>query len=318
MVLPTIVAHADWGTAPRKRQVAVARLAAGAAQASGYAVTSLGPAPDGSGPAGDLLDALAAAAAPGQAVAGFDFAIGLPRAYALAAGICSFPEFLDVLGTPPWQEFSLVATQASEVALRRPFYPARPGGTRRDHLYAGLGLTGAELRRRCDGSDAETLFWTLGGKQVGKAALAGWRLLGAARRRRAPVALWPFAGPLPALLAGAPGVVAAEAYPREYYRHVRPGRARSRWSKRRRDDRLAWAPGILGWAESLGVTWDAGVRRRVEDGLSAGPDGEDEFDAMIGLLGVIAVVTGKLPPGEPRDDPAVITTEGWILGRQAV
>jgi hypothetical protein len=331
------VAHADWGTAPRKRQVAVARRAAGgeraAGQLAGYVITSLARAPDGGASnrgtsnrgtsnrgasnRGGLLDGLAAAASPGLAVAGFDFAIGLPLAYARAAGISSFPAFLDVLGSPPWQEFGLVAAQASEISLGRPFYPARPGGTRRDHLYQGLGLTARELRRQCEGRDAETLFWTLGGKQVGKAALAGWQLLAAARRRQPPLALWPFAGPLPKLLDGGAGVVAAETYPREYYRYVRPGPA-SRWSKRRRADRLAWIPGILRWAESLGVGWDAGVRSRVEDGLSAGPDGEDEFDAVIGLLGMIAVITGTLPSGEPDDDPAVTTVEGWILGRPAV
>jgi hypothetical protein len=279
-------------------------------------VTSLTPVPDSGGPEGDLLQRLAAAAAPGQAVAGFDFPIGLPRAYAEAAGILSFPEFLDLLSSPPWQEFSTVAGQASEITLGRPFYPARPGGTRREHLYRALGLTAAQLRRRCEGSDAETLFWTLGGKQVGKAALDGWRMLTAARQRQQPVALWPFAGPLTTLLDGRGGLVAAEAYPREYYRHIRPA-ARTRWSKRRRDDRLAWAPGILAWAGSLGVGWEGSIRSRVAAGLSPGPDGEDEFDAVVGLLGVIAVVTGALPSGEP-DDPAIATTEGWILGRPCV
>jgi hypothetical protein len=285
-------------------------------EAARYVVTSLAPAPDSGGSGGDVLQRLAAAAGPGQAMVGFDFPIGLPRAYAIAAGISSFPGFLDVLGSPPWQEFSLVASQASEIALSRPFYPAVPGGTRREHLYRALGLTAAELRRRCEGSDAETLFWTLGGKQVGKAALHGWQLLSAARQRQPPVALWPFDGPLPALLDGRCGVVAAEAYPREYYRHLGPA-ARSRWSKRRQDDRLAWVPGILAWARALAVGWHTGVRRRVEDGLSPGPDGEDEFDAVIGLLGVIAVVTGVIPSGEPYGDPAIATTEGWILGRQA-
>lgn len=299
-----------------------------AADVAGYVVTSLARAPDG-----DLLQVLAAAAAPGQAVAGFDFVIGLPRSYARAAGISSFPEFLDMLGSPPWEEFGAVAAQASEITLRRPFYPAKPGGTRRDQLYSGLGLTAADLRRRCEGTDAETLFWTLGGKQVGKATLSGWQLLTAARWRQPPLALWPFAGPLPALLDGGTGVVAAETYPREFYRRVRPATARraghasrpadpvparSRWSKRRQGDRLALVPGILSWAESLGVAWDAGVRSRLEGGLSPGPDGEDEFDAVIGLLGMIAVITGVIASGEPRDDPAVITTEGWILGRSAV
>jgi hypothetical protein len=78
VALPAVVAHADWGSAPRKRQVAVAKLAAGAAQPGGYVVTLLTPAPDGSGPAGDLLHLLATAAAPSRAVVGFDFPIGLP------------------------------------------------------------------------------------------------------------------------------------------------------------------------------------------------------------------------------------------------
>jgi hypothetical protein len=194
--LPAVVAHADWGTAPGKRQVAVARLAAGvepvagdlaggvAGDAAEYVVTSLARAPDGDSPASDLLHGLAAAAFPGLAVAGFDFAIGLPRGYARAARITSFPEFLDVLGSPPWEEFGHVAAQAGEIALGRPFYPATSGGTRRDHLYQGLGLTARDLRRRCEGNDAETLFWTLGSKQVGKAALTGWQLLAAGRRWR--------------------------------------------------------------------------------------------------------------------------------------
>jgi hypothetical protein len=318
VVLPAIAAHADWGVTPRKRQVAVARLASGRpGTAAGYVVTSLAPAPAEGAPEGDPLQRLAAAAAPGQAIAGLDFPIGLPRAYATAAGISSFPPFLDMLGSPPWQEFSTVAGQASEITLGRPFYPARPGGTRREHLYQALGLTAAQLRRRCEGSDAETLFWTLGGKQVGKAALDGWRMLAAARLRQPPVVLWPFAGPLTTLLDGRGGIVAAEAYPREYYRHIRPA-ARTRWSKRRRGDRLAWVPGVLAWADSLGVSWEASVRRRVTAGLSPGPDGEDEFDAIVGLLGVIAVVTGALASGEPDDDPAIATTEGWILGRPTV
>lgn len=290
-----------------------------AGQVARYVVTSLARAPELTSPAGDLLQVLAAAASPGQAAVGFDFVIGLPRGYARAAGISSFPEFLGMLGSPPWEEFGVVAARASEITIRRPFYPAKPGGTRRSHLYAGLGLTAADLRRRCEGADAETLFWTLGGKQVGKATLSGWQLLAAAGRQRQPVALWPFAGPLSALLGGGTSVVAAETYPREFYRYVRDrAPARSRWSKRRQADRLAWIPGILGWAASLGVTWEAGVRARLADGLSPGPDGEDEFDAVIGLLGMIAVISGVMPSGEPRDDPAVTTTEGWILGRPAV
>jgi hypothetical protein len=111
--------------------------------------------------------------------------------------------------------------------------------------------------------------------------------------------------------------VVAETYPREYYQYLRqPGVAVARWSKRRQADRLAWMPGLLRWADSLGVTWQADVLSRVRSGFSAQADGEDEFDAVIGLLGMIAVVTGVIPAGEPGDDPAIAAVEGWILGRR--
>jgi hypothetical protein len=295
-----LVAHADWGSDPPKRVVATARRAA-----DRYRVVSLAAAPDG-----DLLTDLDERYRPFHAVIGFDFPIGLPRAYAAAVGARSFPDFLGQLGAPPWLDFDRVASQPAEISLGRPFYPARPGGTRRQHLYDGLGLSARQLRRRCDGSDAETLFWTLGGKQAGKAALHGWRML---RQSSADMALWPFAGPLDSLLAGPARFVVAETYPREFYRHA--GVPRGRWSKRRAADRLRAAPGVLSWAGLLGVRWDAAIRARVAAGCSCGRAGEDEFDAVVGLLGMIGVLTGAIQAGPPAGDPAVVSTEGWILGR---
>ena len=316
MITPALIAHADWGTAPGKRQLAMARLLPGGA---GYQVVSVAPAPTGQRPQGDLFQYLRAAAEPGQAVIGFDFPVGLPIAYAKAAGISSFPEFLDAFGSPPppWQEFATIARQRDEITLQRPFYPDRPGGTRRGHLYLALGLTAEQLRRRCEGTDAEILFWTLGGKQAGKGALAGWHLLAAARHRAPGIALWPFDGPLPGLLAGGGRTVVAETYPREFYQYIRPpAHPQPRWSKRRQADRRTWVPGLLRWAESLAVSWHPGVLSRVEEGFSAGPNGEDEFDAVAGLLGMITVVTGALPPGEPPE-AEITTIEGWILGRRS-
>lgn len=299
-MLADLVVHADWGTDPRKRVVAVARLTAGC-----YQIVSLAAAPDG-----DLLADLAEQHRPARALVGFDFPIGLPRAYAAAVKEPSFPEFLGQLGAAPWLEFERVAGQPAEISLLRPFYPARPGGTRRQHLYDGLGLSARQVRRRCDGSDAETLFWTLGGKQAGKAALHGWRML---RHSSAGFVLWPFAGPLDSLLAGPAQFVVAETYPREFYQYA--GLPRGRWSKRRAADRLRAAPGVLSWADVLGVRWDAAVRARVAAGCSAGPAGEDEFDATVGLLGMIGVLTGAIKAGVPGGDDAVVSTEGWILGR---
>jgi len=317
MVIPAVIAHADWGITPRKRQLAMARLTT---RRAGYRVVSVAPAPAGQPPQGDLFRYLSAAAEPGQAMAGFDFPIGLPLAYAKAAGISSFPDFLAAVGSPsspssPWREFATVAAHRDEITLHRPFYPDKPGGTERNHLYHALGLTAGQLRRRCEGTDAEILFWTLGGKQVGKGALAGWHLLAAARHREPGIALWPFDGPLPGLLAAGGRTVVAETYPREFYQYVRPPAAGpARWSKRRQADRRSWAKTLLRWAESLAVSWHPGVRTRVEEGFSAGPNGEDEFDAVVGLLGMIAVVTGTIPPGEPAG-AEITTTEGWILGR---
>jgi hypothetical protein len=35
----------------------------------------------------------------------------------------------------------------------------RPGAARREHLHRALGLSARDLRRRCEGNDAEALFW---------------------------------------------------------------------------------------------------------------------------------------------------------------
>ena len=246
----------------------------------------------------------------GQLLAGFDLPIGLPRAYAERVGITSFPEFLPLIGLGEWQRFAEVAGTAAEISLHRPFYPARPGGTLQSHLYDGLGLSRQQIRRPCDGNDAESTFWTLGGKQVGKAALAGW-----AYPSTVPVGsvrYWPFGGPLTSLLDGdANAIVVAETYPREFYQRFRSG---SSGSKTKRADRLQWVPGLFGWADGLGVSWGVDVVRRVEAGFSDDINGEDEYDAVVGLLGMIGVVTGAIDSGEPRDDPSVTTVEGWMSG----
>lgn len=308
---PAVVVHADWSCDPRKQQVAVAELTAESTARPRYQVVSVACASQGGA---DLFDVLEARAGRGRCLVGFDFTIGLPRDYAAAAGVTWFPAFLDLIGSGAWQEFAQVADRASDIRLHRPFYPRRPGGTRRADLYHGLGLSAAQLRRRGDGRDAETLFWTLGPKQAGKASLDGWRLLREARARGVDIALWPFDGSLGCLLAGPAAFVVAEAYPREYYRYIGAPPA-GRWSKRRRDDRLRCVPRLLAWADSLGVSFAADVRPLVTAGFGDGPAGEDQFDCVVGVLGMVSVVTGAIAVGLPDDDPAVVTTEGWMLGR---
>jgi hypothetical protein len=312
MTLPTFIAHADWSINPDKCHVAVAQLMTDRT----YRAVSLGPAQPLSMVQGDLRTGLnVAGLGPGQLWAGFDLPIGLPRAYAEKVGVVFWPDFLALLGHEPWHQFADVAASAVEVSLHRPFYPARPGGAQRSDLYEALGLTRPQVRRRCDGNDAESMFWTLGGKQIGKAALAGWTYLSAVPADA--LRLWPFQGPLTKLLDGDPGVVVvSETYPREFYQYFRRS-FNGRGSKRNVEDRLEWMPDLLRWSDALEVNWQGDVQERVEAGFSAESHGEDEFDAVVGLLGMISVIMGAVDSGEPEDDPAVTNIEGWILGRSS-
>ena len=63
------------------------------------------------------------------------------------------------------------------------------------------------------------------------------------------------------------------------------------------------------------MQWRRDIAQRLQDGFSDDINGEDEFDAVVGLLGMIAVVTGAMESGEPTDDAPVTSVEGWILGR---
>ena len=312
--LPTFVAHADWGTQPAKRQVAVAHLS-GSANGH-YVIDSIKPADPSAIASGDLRRGLGIPDGVSSAILGFDLPLGLPRAYADRVGVTSFLEFLDGLGEPPWEDVIHPATHASEIALHRPFYPYRPGGTSRQHLTDALGLSSQQLRRLCEGSDAETIFWTLGGKQVGKAAISGWVLLHQALSSGSDIGVWPFDGNIAESIR-AHEITVVETYPREFYRWAAPEwpLGSQRWSKTRKEDRQLWAASIATWVSELGMAWTDDVRDMAYDGFGSDSNGEDRFDALIGLLGMIAVVTGALDSGVPSDDPAVVSVEGWILGR---
>jgi hypothetical protein len=253
----------------------------------------------------------------GPVLLGVDFPIGLPRAYADGAGITDFITALKGFD----DRFYTVAGRPDEIGPDRPFYPLRPGGSRRQHLLDRLGLADwSDLLRRCDERSATrgaacALFWTLGGSQVGKAAIAGWRdLLAPALRAGLDVALWPFQGPLDELLARHRFVV-AETYPAEVYGHLdltlrRHGGKRSQHARRQATTLL------LSKLRELGIEAETAAHVEIEDGFGAGADGEDRFDAVVGLLGMLNVVLGRRPSGEP-DDPTVRRIEGWILGQTA-
>lgn len=305
---PAIVVHCDWSLVPRKRWMAVARRNGGR--------WAIGP-PEPVGEVASLFGRLAARAGEeGPLFAGFDFPIGLPRAYGERTGLPDFRAALAAFGTGDWSEWYDVSRTPGEISIRRPFYPARPGGRRKAHLIDGLGIGADALLRDCERRTARrnaacSLFWTLGGNQVGKAAITGWRDLLAPAAAR--LSLWPFDGTLAELLARG-GVVIAETYPGEAHGQIGLPRPRG-WSKRRQSDRAALAHRLQDWLDGRDADPGPGLHETIATGFGRGPEGEDRFDAVIGLFGMLDVLAGRLPPDPPRD-PALRRWEGWILGQR--
>lgn len=312
-----LVAHADWSAHPSKRWVAMATRVG-----ETYRVEAPVPAP------ADLVDWLRARADGGRVVLGLDVPLGVPAAWGALVGVASFRALLDILARDAGRgaSFFTPATRPEEIGPWRPFYPARPGGARQAHLLAALGLTSMDqLLRRCDRATAErgaagALFWTLGPKQPGKAALSAWRevLLPAIGTLGDRLGLWPFDGGLDVL--SVRPVVIAEAYPAELgWRLGLPAPGRG-WSKRRRADRARQGRVLLGWAEGQGVELVEVLRGEIADGFGEEPTGEDRFDAVVGVLGMLAVVartpSGSAPrPADGGGEEVVL--EGWLLGLRA-
>lgn len=287
-----VVIHSDWSTAPNKRWSAEARFVDDRWVASAPRL---------------VPDPLALIAPGNSKLLGFDFPIGLPIAYASQAGIDDFRSFLPEFGQGEWESFYLPATTPDEISLRRPFYPRRPGGTKQQHLIEALGVSSMnDLRRRCDcrhdgRGPAEAMFWTLGAKQVGRAAIAGWsELLMPARDR---IRLWPFEGALGDLCAPSV-VVVCETYPAEFYGHLGLPRTKTAAA------RASAAPALMSGAARIGVSLD---EETVED-VHRGFDSDDAYDAFVGLLGMLNVVQG-LRAEAPLLDEEVRRVEGWMLGQ---
>jgi hypothetical protein len=307
---PTLIFHADWGSKPSKRWCAKATLG----EDGRYTASS----PTLVGDLTTLLENLRAeAGALGFIFAGFDFPIGVPAHFAKRAGISKFPDFLSKLGTGDWKDFYAVCDTKDEISIHRPFYPnGSYTGRRKADLFQGHGVTSIEpILRQCErGGDGQRqaccLFWTLGGNQVGKAALIGWRdVLAPALRNKSAVRLWPFDGSLQTLFV--PGaLVVAETYPAECYGWFSD---RPLGSKGAPENRQKFSVSLLGWAEINNVIIEDGLRKEMRNGFLTGDD--DAFDAVVGLFGMLRVCLGQRCSGEPNDRP-IRDVEGWILGRR--
>lgn len=308
---PGVVAHADWSVAPDKRWLCVASR-----HGRGYTVAAPEPVDD----CDTLGTRLMLRSVDRAVLLGVDFPLGLPLAYARQAGATSFIEFLDQAGHGRWRDVYRLCDTAEEICTTRPFYPARPGGTRQADLCKGLNVTDIdELRRRCERKtesrgSAAPLFWTLGGQQVGRAAIAGWQALLSERDASPQVRLWPFEGGLARLLAPAT-VVVAETYPAESATQLglkAPGRG---WSKRRQSDRAQHAVALRHWAFSRRVEFNDELAALLRDGFGDLNVGEDMFDALLGVAGMLEVLLGRRPEMPPLSNERRVI-EGWILGQR--
>ena len=310
---PRVVAHADWSISADKRWLTVAERSGD----GHYHVHAPVPAGD----PGDLPRRLSERAILEPVLLGVDFPLGLPIAYARAAGIEAFAPWLDEAGTGNWSNFFEVCESVEDISLERPFYPRRPGGTSHAQLVDALGMASIdELRRRCERKTdrrgaAAPLFWTLGAQQVGRAAISGWRDMLQPARSDGDIAvrLWPFEGSLGDLLHRKTMVV-AETYPAESAVQIGIGAPGRRWSKRRQSDRAAHAHALIEWARDRRVALDEALYPLVRDGFGDLAYGEDQFDSLVGLAGMLDVVLGVRPEMPPLSNERRVI-EGWILGQ---
>lgn len=308
-----LIIHADWGSDPRKRWMCVAKRVR-----LSYEVN----APEPVGELETFWERITALAGGGSAVVGFDFPIGLPRSYAHNAGVSSFVDALGRFGEGEWKQFYELSEQQSQISLQRPFYPFRPGGTMLAHLIEGLALSdGPELLRRCERKTknrgpASPLFWTLGSKQVGRAAIIGWRDIVAPglADESLQLKIWPFHGSIKDLV-GSGTVVVAETYPAEACLHLGlspPGR---KWAKTSQHGRQSQSGKIFSWAQRRRINFTENLAAMILDGFGTGKGADDPFDAVLGALSILEVTLGFRAEGNPSDN-SVSKIEGWILGQE--
>lgn len=292
--LPDLVVAADWGVRWAKRWMACAVRERG-----GTRYTLSHPVPVGMSEA--FLERVRKHLAEGgTALVGFDFPIGLPGRYAefMFPGM-GFREILERL-----EKELLTPTDAP--CLERPFGPQ---SSRRGTLSSAklAKMLGVELLRECDRrSGANPIFYTLGPRQVGRAAADGW--CNVIRPGLAEVSLWPFDGTLADLLAR-PGLVLTEIYPRVFFRRgerrIGKGEGKETEGARRRVFCR-----LLEEARSEGM--EIALTPSAEEWVEAGFASSDDFDPMLSVVGMLrALRTGQLR--EPPDGPAA-QVEGWILG----
>jgi hypothetical protein len=84
-------------------------------------------------------------------------------------------------------------------------------------------------------------------------------------------------------------------------------------AKSDQNERKKFGASLLRWADSHEVMLANCLTEDIQSGF---PQGDDAFDAVVGLFGMLQVCLGQRGPGEP-DEPVIREIEGWILGRRS-
>jgi len=84
--------------------------------------------------------------------------------------------------------------------------------------------------------------------------------------------------------------------------------------KRNQDDRRKFGALLLRRADAQTVTFEDSLGKQIQGGF---PQGDDAFDAVVGLFGMLQVCLGQRSPGE-SDERIIRWVEGWILDREYV
>jgi len=303
---PELIVAADWSVNDTKRWMTRATV-----EEEGHYL--IHP-PEPVGELESLLHRLQDSTRSGQLLLGLDLPIGFPIAYAEQTGFSSFRQALASLGTGEWNSFF---DRSNTPDIKQPFFPPppRPGetGSFREQLAEGLNVPHwTDLLRQCERKTAERpaaecLFFTCGGKQVGAAAAVAWQqVLQPALKE---IRLWPFDGDLPELLSRS-GATIAEVYPGESYGSLGLRTLPRRLRKKNRDSRRE-ACRLLQLTNSTPWKLTPTAKSWFDWGFAS----DDDFDATIGLLHTILVVTGQIRPLYPPTSK-ITDWEGWSLGQQ--
>lgn len=87
-------------------------------------------------------------------------------------------------------------------------------------------------------------------------------------------------------------------------------------AKTKQADRRADGERLTGWCDEVGVVLERDLRNQLEAGFGPSKSGEDPFDAVVGLFGMINDIRRGREPDLP-DDPAVLRLEGSMFGQLA-